>query len=1183
MTDADVTTQHASPLVPPAARAGDRQDWPELTGSAAALTLARAATQNETLCLAVVADEQHAYRLEEALNFFAPDNLTVRHFPDWETLPYDVFSPHADIVSARLALMAELPHSNRAIVIVAADTLIQPLPPQTFVDARAISFATGQKLDFHELRQRLAAAGYAGVSEVRTHGEFAVRGAVMDLFPMGAETPYRLDLFDDEIESIRAFDPETQRSTERIDSVRLLPAREFSLADDAIQYFRSQYRQQFAGDPSQSLIYADVSRGVPPGGIESYLPLFFEQTASILDYLPQDARIFEFGDVDSALTHAWQSVESRYEQRGVNLDRPLLPPAEAFWQPNIMRDAIEPRIAARLPDASSATSNEATISFDVNTVPALTGADDAATGHATRQFIDQFIEQSAGRTLITGDSAGRREALSDWLTGLGIAPARVEGWDDFITGNKRIAVTTAPLEAGFVLSDDGLALIAENQLTGSRPPAKKRRKRPERDPETAIRELSDLAPGAPVVHQDNGVGRYRGLQKLAAGGVENEFATIEYSDGDLLYVPVGSLHLVHRFTGGDADTAPLHRLGNDRWSKARKKAAQRARDTAADLLEIQARRAAQQGTSLVAEPDDYARFSTDFPFTETPDQQRAIDDVLADLSAATPMDRVICGDVGFGKTEVALRSAFTAVNAGYQVCVLVPTTLLAQQHDQSFSDRFADWPVRIGALSRLRTGKQRDQMLTEMADGRLDIVIGTHRLLRSDINFDKLGLLIVDEEHRFGVRHKEQIKNLRAQVDLLTLTATPIPRTLNMSLSGLRDLSIIATPPDARLAIQTFTSRYDSALIAEAVGREMRRGGQIYYLHNQVRDIDRKARELAEIAPEARIRIAHGQMHERELEDVMIDFYHRRFDILLCTTIIESGIDVPSANTIIIERADTFGLAQLHQLRGRVGRSHHRAYAYLLTPLEATMTPDAEKRLDALASMGDLGAGFALATHDLEIRGAGELLGEGQSGQIAEVGFDLYRQMLERAVNAYKNGDVPDADAEGLPSATEVELGSAALLPEDYIPDVHMRLVLYKRISGAETAEDLRTLKVELIDRFGLLPEPAETLLAAAALRLPGKALGLAKLEAGPDVGRLHFGTAGTIDAETLIGLVQSNPASYRLEGDTRLVFFVDMPDVAIRARTLAFLLDKLGAATSAPLADLGLADAPQAQAVEAG
>ncbi|RJS92037.1 transcription-repair coupling factor [Salinisphaera sp. Q1T1-3] len=1148
-TDTDMST--VTPLAPPRLIPGEARRWQGLPGAASALTLVNAAGRHDGLTVAVVADEHRAYRLEEELRFFATDDLAIHHFPDWETLAYDVFSPHADIVSQRLGLMLALPDMGRGIMIVAADTLLQPLPPLSFVQGRAMAFETGQRLDFHALRERLEAAGYAAVSEVRAHGEFAVRGAVMDLFPTGAGEPYRLDLFDDEIETIRAFDPESQRSTEKIESIRLLPAREYPLDDEAIRSFRARYRQAFDGDPGASAIYRDVSRGVPPGGIESYLSLFFDETAAMTDYLPASACIVELGDVGGALDTAWQGIAERYEQRQVNPERPILAPDEAFVTPARLQTAFDNHTAARIVD-----DQDGDLVFDAAPVPPLAGADVAATGNALRDFFDGFD----GRVLITGDSAGRREAMRDWLTQLGLAPARVESWGAFVDHNKRIAVSAAPLEAGCVLTGDGLAVIAENQLTGARPPAKRRRRREVRDPETAIRELTDLAPGAPVVHQDNGVGRYQGLIKLAAGGVENEFVIIEYAGGDLLYVPVASLHLVHRFTGGDADTAPLHKLGNDRWSKARKKAAEKARDTAADLLEIQAKRASRQGVAMQPDETDYGAFAAQFPFEETPDQQRAIDEVMADLSRATPMDRVVCGDVGFGKTEVALRSAFVAVSSGYQVAVLVPTTLLAQQHYQSFSDRFADWPVRIGALSRLRTSKQRETMLTEMAEGKIDIVIGTHRLLAKDVKFEKLGLLIVDEEHRFGVRHKERIKSLRAQVDLLTLTATPIPRTLNMSLSGLRDLSIIATPPESRLAIETFVSRYDGVLIQEAVRREMRRGGQIYYLHNKVKDIERKAADLAELLPEARIRIAHGQMHERELEDVMLDFYHRRFDILLCTTIVESGIDVPSANTIIIDRADTFGLAQLHQLRGRVGRSHHRAYAYLLTPEESAMTADAQKRLDALASLHDLGAGFALATHDLEIRGAGELLGEGQSGQIQEIGFDLYRQMLDRAVSAYKRGDVPEADADELMGATEVELGAAALLPEDYIPDVHMRLVLYKRISAAKDADGLRALKVELIDRFGLLPEPTETLFAATALKLQAAPLTLAKIEGGPDVGRLHFGRASKVDPGTLITLVQADPKAYRLEGDSKLVFFRDMPDVATRVERIAELLEKLGA-----------------------
>ncbi len=794
-----------SPLAPPELVPGAAARWTRLAGAASALALASVAAQRSGLTVAVVADEHRAYRLEEELKFFAADDLPVHHFPDWETLAYDVFSPHADIVSQRLALLLRLPSMGRGIVIVAADTLLQPLPPHSFVDGRAMAFAVGERLDFHALRERLEAAGYAAVSEVRTHGEFAIRGAVMDLYPTGSDQPYRLDLFDDEIETIRAFDPETQRSIEKIDSIRLLPAREFPLDDEAIKAFRQRYRQRFDGDPGASAIYRDVSRGMPPGGIESYLPLFFDEVAALTDYLPDDVCLVELGDVATALNTAWGAIADRYEQRSVNPERPILPPAEAFIQPETLKSAFDQLTGARINDEGHADA-----AFAADPVPKLAGADVAATGRALQTFFESFD----GRVLITGDSAGRREAMRDWLTQLGLAPARVEGWAEFTGGNKRIAVTAAPLEAGCVLAADGLAVIAESQLTGARPPAKKRRRQAVRDPETAIRELTDLAPGAPVVHQDNGVGRYQGLIKLSAGGVENEFVTIEYAGGDLLYVPVASLHLVHRFTGGDAETAPLHRLGNERWAKARKKAAQQARDTAADLLEIQAKRESAPGVAMTPDEADYAKFSAQFPFEETPDQQRAIDEVMADLSRATPMDRVVCGDVGFGKTEVALRSAFVAVSAGYQVAVLVPTTLLAQQHYQSFADRFADWPVKIGALSRMRTGKQRDTLLEEMADGKLDIVIGTHRLLAKDIRFKKLGLLIVDEEHRFGVRHKERIKSLRAQVDLLTLTATPIPRTLNMSLSGLRDLSIIATPPESRLAIETFVSKYDGIAAA---------------------------------------------------------------------------------------------------------------------------------------------------------------------------------------------------------------------------------------------------------------------------------------------------------------------------------------------------------------------------------
>jgi transcription-repair coupling factor (superfamily II helicase) len=1143
-----MTADALNPLAPDRPGRGERQRWTGLHGCAPAIALAQLAQASAGPLVVVVADEHRAYRLHDELAFFAPPGLPISHFPDWETLPYDVFSPHQDIVSERLAVLHQLPGWRKGILIVAADTLMQRLPPHSFLDGRVLLIKAGQTLDPMAMRERLEAAGYDAVSEVRAHGEYALRGAVLDLFPMGSDQPYRLDLFDDEIESIRRFDPDSQRSTEKLDAVRLLPAREFPLDEDGIKGFRQRYRQHFSGDPSASRIYSEISRGIPPGGIEYYLPLFFDETCSLFDYLPDNAVLAELGDVSAALSRAWQQAEDRYEQRSVDTERPLLEPSRAFITPQTLEQALGSQTAVRIVPVSDDSPRE---NPAVAAVPALTGSSEEQTAQRFREFLDGFD----GRVLVIGDSAGRREALRDWMRGLGLKPERVDDWQGFVTGGVRLAVTDAPLEAGCLLPGDGLAVIAEPQVTGSRPPAKKRRAT--RDFEGAIRDLADLALGAPVVHADHGVGRYTGLQKITTAGVETEFLTLEYAGGDKLYVPVASLHLIHRFTGADADTAPLHKLGNDRWTKARRRAAERARDVAAELLEIQAKRAMADGIALPVDEADYPRFCAGFPFTETPDQARAIVEVLQDLGRETPMDRVVCGDVGFGKTEVALRSAFVAVNNGYQVCVLVPTTLLAAQHAQNFTDRFADWPVKVDSMSRLRTKKQTDGLIDDLATGKVDIVVGTHRLLQKDIKFKKLGLLIVDEEHRFGVRHKERIKTLRAQVDMLTLTATPIPRTLNMSLAGLRDLSIIATPPEQRLAIQTFVSRSDGALIQEACRRELRRGGQIYYLHNEVKDIERKARELNELVPEARVRIAHGQMRERDLEQVMLDFYHRRFDILLCTTIIESGIDVPSANTMIVDRADKFGLAQLHQLRGRVGRSHHRAYCYLLTPPPDAMTPDAQKRLDALASLGDLGAGFMLATHDLEIRGAGELLGEEQSGQINEVGFDLYRQMLDRAVAAYKRGDVPEIGDE-LAGATEVDLGLSALLPEDYIPDVHMRLVLYKRISAARDAEMLKELKVELIDRFGLLPEATENLFAVTEIKLLASPMNISKVEAGPDVGRLHFSPGTRIDPARLIAMVQADARKYRLDGDKKLTFFSVMDDLPTRIQRVTELLHKL-------------------------
>jgi transcription-repair coupling factor (superfamily II helicase) len=1145
----DAAAHPLNPLLPAADR--PRLAWRGLAGSAVALALARAAHAHAGPLLVLAADEAQAWRLETALRFFAPDTLPVLHFPDLETLPYDLFSPHQDILSERLATLYRLPRLDKGLVIVSADTLLQRLPPREYLDARAFLLKTGDRLDLPSLRTRLAKAGYQGVSEVQAHGEFAVRGALLDIYPMGSREAYRIDLFDDEVESIRSFDPETQRSIGRLDEIRVLPGREFPLDDEGVQQFRRRYRERFPGDPSRSRIYADVSQGLASAGIESYLPLFFERSDGLLDYLPGNALLACVGDVTAALRQDWQQIGERYEQHSGDLERPLLPPEEAFIPCTALLERLQqlPGVWIDPPGDSDLPA----VDYAAGTSALPPAPADPARAAAALEAWQKYF---GGRVLLSAESAGRREAMLELLAPAGFTPVTVAGWQAFLDSSAALAICEAPLEQGLVLEQPRLALITEAQLLGTRPPTQRQRKAV-RDPEAILRDLTDLALGAPVVHQDHGVGRYRGLQYLDTGGVATEFLTIEYAGGDKLYVPVSALNLVHRYSGSEPELAPLHRLGNDRWQKAKDKAAERVRDVAAELLEIQARRGAQQRQPCRLDETDYRRFAAGFPFTETADQLKAIEAVLADLQAERPMDRVVCGDVGFGKTEVALRAAFLAAQNGRQVCVLVPTTLLAQQHYRNFADRFADWPLKVAVLSRLRTSREQNQLLKELADGKIDIIIGTHRLLQDDVKFKQLGLVIVDEEHRFGVRHKEQLKKLRAEVDLLTLTATPIPRTLNMSLSGLRDLSIIATPPTHRLSVKTFIGQWDPATIHEACLREIKRGGQVYFLHNHVEDIDKIGRELQAIVPEATLRIAHGQMRERELEQVMLDFYHRRFNVLLCTTIIESGIDVPTANTIIMNRADRLGLAQLHQLRGRVGRSHHRAYAYLIVPHEKALTDDAQKRLEAIAAMEELGAGFMLATHDLEIRGAGELLGEDQSGQIEEVGFELYTRLLERAVRAIKSGKLPTANLDAEHEA-EVDLGVSALLPDSYLPDIHARLILYKRISSARTEDELRELKVELIDRFGLLPEPTENLFRAAALRLKATALGIRKLEAGAQGGQIVFNPEPRVNPATIIKLIQQHKDVYKLDGPTRLRFRLGLEKAEQRYKMAEDLLARL-------------------------
>ena len=1142
-----------------------RRYWSPPHGSARALLLAEAARAHAGLLVAVARDTQRAQALEAELKIFA-DGLPVLHFPDWETLPYDAFSPHPEIVSQRIATLYRLPGVKRGVLVVPVATLMQRIAPRIHITGSGLVMSKGQQLDLAAEQRRLEASGYRHVPQVAEPGDFAVRGALLDIFPMGTAEPYRIELFDDEVDSIRSFDPETQRSQQQVERVELLPAREFPLTEEAAKEFRSNLRERFPIDVRRCPLYQDMKEGVTPGGIEYYLPLFFRQTSTLFDYLADDA-LFVLGEgAGEAADQFWAQTLERYDQRAHDIERPVLPPAELYLPPDKLREQLNKRLRVDVVEPG----HEHAIDTGTQPAPELPLN---RKGEEPATSLRHFLAGYPGRVLIAADSAGRREALVDTLASAGLKPEHVDDWSDFLARHPgesrndeqnlpRFAITIAPLEQGFALTKPVLTVLTERELYGERvrnERERKRRRGTARDPDTIIRDLTELTVGAPIVHVDHGVGRYQGLLSMDVGGMAGEFLTIEYAKGDKLYVPVSQLGLVSRYSGTAPELAPLHSLGGDAWERARRKAAEKVRDVAAELLAIYAQRQARGGESLPIDRQLVEEFGSSFPFEETPDQESAIEAVLDDLAAPRAMDRVICGDVGFGKTEVALRAAFATATAGKQVAVLVPTTLLAQQHYRNFADRFADWPVRVDVLSRFKSTREVNEALKRLADGQIDVIVGTHKLLQSDIKFKNLGLVIVDEEQRFGVRQKEQLKKLRAEVDLLTMTATPIPRTLNMAMAGLRDLSLIATPPAHRSAVRTFISAWDPATIREALQRELSRGGQVYFLHNEVQSIERTVRELEELVPEARIRIAHGQMPERELEGVMADFHRQRFNVLVCTTIIETGIDIPTANTIIIDRADHFGLAQLHQLRGRVGRSHHRAYAYLVVPDRRSITADAQKRLEALASLEELGAGFTLATHDLEIRGAGELLGDEQSGQIQEIGFGLYTELLDRAVRALKSGKVPDFDLSS-EHETEVELHLPALIPDDYLPDVHARLTLYKRIASARSEGELRDLQVEMIDRFGLLPEPTRQLFAVASLKLMATPLGIRKLDFGANGGRIVFREKPEVDPMTIIRLIQRQPRVYKLDGQDKLKVILDLPGASERIRSAQELLVTLGA-----------------------
>ncbi len=1130
----------------------------QLYGCSLSLFIVQQIKQHKGLSVIVTNDMAEAEQLEKEIRFFRDGHLNLLHFPDLETLPYDNFSPHQDIISQRLRCLSSLPEATtRSVLFLPISTLLQKVAPTDYISERSLFVEVGQLVNFNDFKNQLVSQGYLSISQVEEHGEFAVRGSIIDLYPMGSDTPFRIEFFDDEIESIRSFDVETQISTKKLSKIELLPAHEFPLDDEGIKSFRQNFRQTFEVEPKSCPVYEDVSQGISSPGIEYYLPLFFEQLDTLFEYLPTKTQfIIEQSAMDSC-EDFMQQVQTRYEQRRYNLEHPLLDPDQLYINEQALLKHLNDYPVTLFSALKYSTEDETTVNTRLKAAPPL--AVHPQSQQPLQILQDYLSKNEHQKILFTTESNGRREFVLELLRHHDIRPQVVGSYGDFISNDvNQLFITVSPLESGLELKESNICIIAESQLFGERARQTRRRKyRKTRDSEAIINSLADMQEGAPVVHEDHGIGRYLGLKTLTVANIETEFLCIAYANEDKLYVPVSSLHLITRYTGSPEGHAPLHRLGSDHWVKVRRKAQQKIHDIAAELLEIHAKREALQGFEFVINNDEYQQFSADFPFEETPDQQQSIQSVIDDMTSIRPMDRIVCGDVGFGKTEVSMRAAFIAANVGKQVVVLVPTTLLAQQHYQNFLDRFADWPFRLTLLSRFTSAKDLKSSLEQIKAGKIDIVIGTHKLLSDNIKYKDLGLVIIDEEHRFGVRHKEKLKALRAQVDLLTLTATPIPRTLNMSLSGMRDLSIIATPPLQRHAIKTFVSQWNDETIIEGCQRELKRGGQIYFLHNEVKSIEKTASELEELVPDARIGIAHGQMKEKELEQVMLDFYHHRCNMLVCTTIIESGIDIPTANTIFINRADKLGLAQLHQIRGRVGRSHHRAFAYMITPHPKAMTADARKRLQAIESLEDLGVGFTLATHDLEIRGAGELLGDDQSGQISEIGFTLYSELLERAVQSLKSDQSIDFDVP-LMRASEIDFHTPALIPENYIPDVHHRLIEYKRISSATNQDEINMLKMEMIDRFGLLPEPLQNLFKITELKPLTKLIGIQKIDFGLESGKIVFIEKPNINPMKIIQLIQSQPQNYQFDGKQTLIVHNLHEELNERFTQLQQLLNRL-------------------------
>ena len=1109
--------------------------WSDLYGSAEGYGIARLADRLKTPVVVIANNSRRMKLLQDEIAFFIRDHSTapLLSLSDWECLPYDVVSPQPEIISDRLRTLAQIPHLEQGILLSTVPALMQRLPPSKYISGHSFFLETGQIVDPDNLRKRLQEAGYLAVSQVLCQGEYAIRGGVIDIYPMGSSDPFRLDLFGNQLETIRLFDPESQRSSDTRNSIELLPGREYPTDHDAINQFRTNFRRQFEGDPQKHLVYREISKGNLPTGLDYFWPLFYSQTDTLFEHLPSNATWVLDKDFRDSVDKHWAAIVDRHKLACLVPERLPLPPEQLYAAPAEISRRVNSEVNIFLGTETHEQSEKRRPgTFWVeprNSEP--------------YQAITKHLQHTRYKTLLAFESVGRQDIISEVLRGRDMCPTEVDGWTEFAKkGGPHLATVTCRIERGAVFQDLGLEVITEIQIFGERTTRASKRTASSRDPESIIQSLAELKIDDPVVHEDHGVGRYRGLKVMRILEHESELMVVDYQGGDKLYVPILNLHLINRYLGGDPETAPLHKLGSEQWARAKDRAAKRTRDTAAELLEIQAIRASRAGASLAIPSEEYSTFVSTFVHEETPDQITAMEDVLSDLVSDQPMDRLVCGDVGFGKTEIALRAAFVAIHNGKQVALLVPTTLLAQQHFDTFLDRFSNQPVSIRCVSRLQTNKEVEKTLASLRNATLDIVIGTHRLLQPDVSFMDLGLLIIDEEHRFGVRQKEHIKKLRKVVDILTLTATPIPRTLNFTMTGVRDISLIATPPEQRVAIKTFIRIKHDGLIREACLREINRGGQVFFLHNQVKSIERVRDELQILVPEATIGIAHGQMPESELEVVMRNFQQQRFNLMVCSTIIESGIDIPNANTILIDRADRLGLAQLHQIRGRVGRSNRQAFAYLLIPDEIAITKNATKRLDAIASLEGLGAGFALASHDLEIRGAGELLGEEQSGTIDDIGFSLYADYLNRAIRDLAK--LPNDNKYTLHEQirTEIDLDLPILFPDSYLPDVHARLLLYKRIANAQTAEDLYDLQLETLDRFGLLPEAAKSVFAISDIKLTATGLGIEKIKLGDKGGFVKFSEHTALDPVQLVDLIESSNNEINMRGTYTLGITRSLP-----------------------------------------